>query len=351
MASIFKRRGRWVLKFRDVTGRWRSPSYPTRRRAEEAAAGVVEQRRQPVIPVVDPDITLGGYAERWLGQIAGSVKPSTVEHYRQRVRIHIGPAFGAMKVCQLHRGAIKALLSEKLAAGLAVDSVRLIHATIRAMLNAAVDDGVILANPAIRLGKVLHLVRSKAARQENIKAFDRDQLARFLAAALRMMPRLYPLFLTMARTGLRIGEALVLQWDDLDLEGREIRVERAVNNSGVISTPKSRHGRTVDMSRTVVDVLRHHRGKLAAGWLQRRPEPAPDGTPLPKGEMPPWVFPSEAWTPMDHANVGKAFKRVPLGSRCTTRLTASATRSRRCSSSRACRSSTSNGCSATRASR
>src|SRR5262249_38223901 len=27
-------------------------------------------------------------------------------------------------------------------------------------------------------------------------------------------------------------------------------------------------------------------------------------------EMPSWVFPSDVWTPMDHANVGKAFKRV-----------------------------------------
>jgi hypothetical protein len=36
----------------------------------------------------------------------------------------------------------------------------------------------------------------------------------------------------------------------------------------------------------------------------------PDGASLPKGEMPPWVFPSDAWTPMDHANVAKAFKRV-----------------------------------------
>lgn len=36
-----------------------------------------------------------------------------------------------------------------------------------------------------------------------------------------------------------IGEALALQWGDLDFEAREIRAERAVSNAGVM-TPRSR---------------------------------------------------------------------------------------------------------------
>jgi len=153
-------------------------------------------------------------------------------------------------------------------------------------------------------------VRSKATRQEEIKAFDRDHLSRFLAGVLASVPRLYALFLTMARTGVRIGEALAFTWEDVDFDGREIRVERAVNNQGVISTPKSSHGRTLDMSMAVKDVLQRHQAKLASAWLQRKPEMGPHGASLPKGEMPPWVFRSDAWTPMDHANVAKAFKRV-----------------------------------------
>jgi hypothetical protein len=55
--------------------------------------------------------------------------------------------------------------------------VRLIHATLRAMSNAAVEDELRPDNPAARLGKQLRLVLPPKARQENIKAMDREQLA------------------------------------------------------------------------------------------------------------------------------------------------------------------------------
>ena len=111
----------------------------------------------------------------------------------------------------------------------------------------------------------------------------------------------------MSRTGLRLGEALALQWGDVDFVAREIRVERAVSAGGGVDTPKSGHGRTVDMARSVHDVLRQHRADLSAAWLKRRPGKDEQGNELPKGSMPPWVFPSEHWTVQDHSNVRKGF--------------------------------------------
>jgi len=125
---------------------------------------------------------------------------------------------------------------------LARDSVRIIHATLRALLNAAVDDGVIIANPADKLGRTLRLVVNAKTRQEEVKAMTRDQLGAFLAAA-RNAPtayerRYYPLFLLLARTGMRLGEGLALQWDDVNFAEREIRVARTLSG-GRIEKPKS----------------------------------------------------------------------------------------------------------------
>jgi len=76
--------------------------------------------------------------------------------------VAILPALGGFKVRKLHRGTIKTFLAEKQASGLSVDSVRLIHAALRGILNAAVEDEVIRTNPASGLGRVLRLSRSSS---------------------------------------------------------------------------------------------------------------------------------------------------------------------------------------------
>src|SRR5262249_33678666 len=144
----------------------------TRKTAEDVLSVKLQESRQPTRPVVDPDITLSAYAERWLGLIAATLKQRTLEGHRYVLNLHILPAIGRVKVRQIHKGQIRAFLALKLESGrlprperdtegkpakaakpegLARGSVRIIYSTLRALLNAAVDDGVILANPATRL--------------------------------------------------------------------------------------------------------------------------------------------------------------------------------------------------------
>jgi integrase len=243
MACIRKRRGKWVVDYRDAAGVRRWVTCRTHRDAEAVLEKALRESRNPIIPVVDPDITIKAYSERWLGVIPVSLKPRTVKTYSDALRLHLLPLLGAVKVRQLHRGQIKALLAKKLTDGLSRGTVRILHATIRAMLNAALEDGVIAANPADKLGRHLKLVPATATRQEEIKAMTREQLAAFLTAAgspeaAAIERRHVPLFLLLARTGMRVGEAFALQWPDVDFEVREIRVARAFSD-GRLECPDS----------------------------------------------------------------------------------------------------------------
>ena len=76
------------------------------------------------------------------------------------------------------------------------------------MLRAAVDDGVLLSNPAEKLGRQLRLVASKATRQEEIKAMTREQRRAFLDPAAQEPLRYHALLFTLAGTGMRLGECL-----------------------------------------------------------------------------------------------------------------------------------------------
>jgi integrase len=151
---------------------------------------------------------------------------------------------------------------------LARNTVRNIHATLRAMLKAAVDDGVLLANPARKLGRQLRLVAPKATRQEEIKAMTRDERHLFVTTAEIEVPLYALLFWTLAGTGMRLGEGLALQPDNVDELAREIRVARTLS-AGQIETPKSGHGRTVDISQALAVNLARRKQELAEEALLR----------------------------------------------------------------------------------
>jgi integrase len=175
------------------------------------------------------------------------------------------------------------------------------HAALHALLGEAVEEGIITANPAARRGRTrtLNLSPSQGEREEQLKAFDRHQLSSLLDAIRVLSPRHYPMFLTMARTGIRLGEAFGLQWQDVDLKGREIRVARGTS-AGRVETPKSGKARSVDVSLALRDVLERHDAASKAAFLK-------DGRERPADS---WVFPSLEGTPLDRANVEKAFKRA-----------------------------------------
>src|SRR6267143_5086925 len=140
MACIRKRRGKWVVDYRDAAGIRRWATCKSRRLAEAVLAERLDESRQPRQPAVDPDIQLSDYANRWLDLVAATVKPRTLEGYRQLLRLHLIPQFGSTKVRLLHKGQIKVAMATKLNSGLAQNTVRLILAVLRVLLNAAVDD-------------------------------------------------------------------------------------------------------------------------------------------------------------------------------------------------------------------
>ena len=187
----------------------------------------------------------------------------------------------------------------KLADGLEKRTARNIQAVLRALLNAAIEDGLLTSNPASKLGRVLKLSISKSTTQEEIKAFSKDQRQLFLKTAYRIGPRYYPLFFVLAGTGMRLGQALALRPDDVDHSCKTIRIERAFSEDGTLDTPKSGHGRTVDFSQVLSDALQGHvatlkEEKLKFAW----------------NDLPPWLFVTKASTPLDPANVRRTMLRV-----------------------------------------
>src|SRR5215813_13036647 len=265
MACIRKRRGVWVLDYREATGVRRYPSFATREEAENEADRLgVFRRRGRLRPSVDPRSTVADYAAHWLE----TIKPPTLKRraykaHAEAVRLYIVPRIGTIRVTELRRSDVRAFLTGCRQQGvggrpLAPGSVRLVYSALRAMLNAAIDDELVTGNVAAKLGRKFRLQptaheRQAATAQRVLEPGERRALLD--AARADGAGGWYPLLLTFDRAGLRIGEALALELSDVRFEVAKLRIRQAIDGkSGKLESPK--HGpREVDLSPGLAVIL------------------------------------------------------------------------------------------------
>jgi integrase len=202
-----------------------------------------------------PIPTFKEYADLWMkSDVPALCKKSTLENYRGFLNKQILPVFGNLKVTEINRGKVKTFLLEKVGSGYSKSYATQLKNVISGVLNKAVDDEVIQANPALQLGKNFLKVKDQ---KETINTLTSEELKQLLDIVERHFSGDYPLFLLLARTGLRIGEALALRWDDIDFNDRSIEVCRNFYRNR-ITKPKNGKTRLVDMSLQLTKTLKAH---------------------------------------------------------------------------------------------
>lgn len=214
------------------------------------------------------------YAETWLDRIQHTRKFSTHDDYKKMLDRDIKPLLKGLDLEDVTRERVKALAFTCLKKEQSPKTVQNIIRCLSSLLSHAVEDGLLTVNSALKPGKFL----PRVSKRRGINPFSRGEVATFLDTVKEKAPRYFPLFLCAARTGLRQGEILALQWGDLDFHGRFIEVQRNYARRR-ISTPKSGESRRVDMSLELAQTFKDL-------YVERQLETAANGW----KEMPPWVF-------------------------------------------------------------
>jgi integrase len=241
-------------------------------------------------------ITVADFLDQWLGEVVKpNVRPWTFKGYEVHVRLHLKPAIGKVKLDRLTPLQVQQLLNSKIASGLSPKTVRYIRGTLRTALNQAVHWGLISRNAA-------SLVASPRVEQYAIQPFTPDEARTFLAAIKGdRLEALYSVALTM---GLRQGEALGLEWLDVDLDLGYLRInkqlQRQDGNFQFVPTKTPTSRRTLALPASIVHSLRDHRLRQAAE--RRATGPRPDGWDL--------VFTTERGRPIDGTVVSHHFHDV-----------------------------------------
>src|SRR5919106_548758 len=302
MACIRKRRGKYVVDYRDSSGVRRWVTCETREQADGVLSDKIRESSQAAPPLHDRKITVKEYGARWLEQLAGQVRPRTVAGYRDVFTRYVEPRLGTLRLLKLHRGHVKALLGGLRAEGFSKDTVRLTRATLSVMLGDAVEDHLLVMNPVMQLTRRGRRKQAgaitKAERQKKITPLAYERLAAFLATAeKRLSRREATLMLLFADAGPRPGEALAVRWEDFDANARTLAIERAVSH-GEVGPTKTDEIRTVDLT-----------PRLAAALVGLQVEAEKEAL-LGGVEPCPWIFPSSTGTPLDPSAVAKTFRGV-----------------------------------------
>ncbi|HVU60230.1 MAG TPA: tyrosine-type recombinase/integrase [Mycobacteriales bacterium] len=279
--------------------------FATRREAE-AALTTAQSRLLGGAYVAPTRQTFGEYlVNDWLPAIQSTVRPSTFESYSRNIRVHVIPRAGGRRLSALDAGALNALYSELLTNGRAIGkpgglSPRSVH-YIHTIIHRALRDAVRWDRLARNVADAADPPRQHASARREIHAWDAASINRFLTETRE--ERVHPVWLLLATTGMRRGEALGLRWADLDLDAGSASVRQTLITVGdeiAFGTPKTGKGtRVVALDSATTSALRSYKARQAQERLALGPSYIDNGL----------VFTQEDGQPLHPKRVSDMFRR------------------------------------------
>ena len=260
---------RYRVRYRKPDGRQTDKRGFTTKKAAEAFAATVEVDKMTgsyVAPSMGRE-TIEAISERWWARKVFA-KPSWETRQESILRIHILPTWGHRAVSSITRPEIRDWIATLT---IAPSTITDVHGVLAAILDTAVEEHRIPANPA----RGIPLPRRETP--------DHNYLTHLQARQLAYEVSKHPeIVMLLVYTGMRWGEMAALRPRDVDLDRRRIFITRSaskVNNRQPIVAPKSWERRTVAMPGKVASMLAAPIAAAASpdALIWHRP----DGRPLP----------------------------------------------------------------------
>jgi integrase len=229
---------------------------------------------------INGETKLAVLSEVWFEEIQGrDLSPSTVQAYWDRLDKQIVPALGQLKLRELsvgvvdrHLGAVKAKHGSSIA--------KTTRSVLSGICVIACRYDALATNPCRDVARI----STKPKRPPTaLTADELRRLHQWLSSDEQSVERDLPdLVLFLAPTGLRIGEALAVQWADVGLDEGTVEVRGTVlrlRGGGLIikPSPKSAAGRRIlELPSWAVIMLRRRRAEdVGEDELARQVFPAP----------------------------------------------------------------------------
>ena len=183
-----------------------------------------------IAPQSFSEMTLGEWLDLCLEvYMKNTIKQSTYNGYRAYIDKHFKPALGNVKLSELNPRMLQMFYNYKTETeGLAPKTIVNINLFLHKALSFAVGEGYMRTNPA----ESLNLSRGQ---KPQIEILNRDEQAALIRGSYNHR---YGVFVRLTLfTGLRLGELLGLQWQDVDLRAGMIHVQRTLGRLNKMKRP------------------------------------------------------------------------------------------------------------------
>ncbi len=294
--------GRWEARYR--LGYDSGTGKPIRKSIYGKTQSEVRKKLQEIASnitngvYIEPNkITVGEWLDIWQEEYLNGVTLSTKRSYNDKIRLHIKPAVGAVKMQALTAPVIQKFYNS-LSKGekpLSAKSIKGIHGVLHAALKQAVMIGYIKANPSE------YCTLPKLKKREVVPLSD-DDTARFLEA-IKNDPY-EAIFFVDIFTGLRQGEILGLTWDCVDFTNNQLIInkqllkEKKKGGRYILAPTKTDKTRTITAAISVMRKLREVKNAQTSAAISAGSNP--DGL----------VFTNSTGGHIPHHTVYKHFKAV-----------------------------------------
>lgn len=227
--------------------------------------------------------TVQAWLNHWIAAKEGTVSPRTLEFYERHADYAI-PHIGAIRMLDLQPQDIRAMLLALAPhgdrPGLSPRSRAHVRTVLRQAFQMAVDDGILIRNPA-------DAVEPPKVTKYDSYALNRAELTALFAAVATH--RLCAMWHLLADLGPRHDEIISVRWADLDREARTLRIRHTKNGE-----------------ERYLPLTAEHMALLDAHWGRQQDERSDN----PRWREHGYMFPSEVGTKLLQSNVRRAFKDI-----------------------------------------
>ncbi|ARF66566.1 site-specific integrase [Paenibacillus larvae subsp. pulvifaciens] len=239
--------------------------FKTKQEAQEAAALLVTELAQGTY-VEEKNSTFEEYAKEWLleYQSTGTVKISTIRLRQYCMKLLIS-YLAKLKLSNITTKQYQHVLLDLYNKGYSKNTIAGVHQTGKMIFQRATKLKIVKNNPTSHavIPKKQTTVEELEAERDLPKYMEKEDLALFLRTAKEKgLDRDYAIFLTLAYTGMRIGELCALKWPDINFSEQTISITKTYYNPNnniknyTLLTPKTKSSkRVIIVDKIVLDEL------------------------------------------------------------------------------------------------